>query len=297
MPRRNRVREQALAEAKKAHRYAGQKVSRLERSGIHVKDAGLDPRVDMDKVNSMGTREARAYTKQLSQFNSRETGFVPGINGQPISRQSWRAYVREQTRFNAKANAFESSIGNARIPTSGGLSELGQTIAQRQAAVEASDLARAGQSNRVFTTYDKKSTEFFNEASLNAQTENLARKNKADYMHTAIERRMNSMRALLMTNPGMTGFIEQLEGLEDDALLVVMEYSPFARIAETAVYPESDEYQQRDAAHFAKTGERFIDQTQRDLQTVLDWAVDVANGKADRNSRPGSSRAKGRRKN
>lgn len=80
-----------------AQRRARRKVQRLEKKGVHT--SGINPIKD---PSQMTTAERRAYKNQLEKFISRETRYVAGYEGTPISYKTVREIRSAERELNKK---------------------------------------------------------------------------------------------------------------------------------------------------------------------------------------------------
>lgn len=100
-------------------RRAGQKISRNEAQGIRVRFSEFDPRRDLQRVDRYNARQLNAYKRELQQFNSRQTRFVSGSEGQPIPNQLWLQYKASERQYNRIAQSRMRKYRGISLPESG----------------------------------------------------------------------------------------------------------------------------------------------------------------------------------
>lgn len=105
--------------AKRKHRLAGQKVSRIRRSddGPIMAGTKYDPRRDPQLIGTYNKSQVKKYIATLDKFLSRETQFVRDAHARPVPRSLWDAYKKEEAAANKrKAESFDR-VKSLKLPS------------------------------------------------------------------------------------------------------------------------------------------------------------------------------------
>jgi len=91
--------DELRALARKRHRAATQKASRLRAKGVEISGTHLDPRRNARDIGKMRTRDLHSYISKLDKFTSRETSYVGGARA-PLTGNLWHKYQTLQNAVN-----------------------------------------------------------------------------------------------------------------------------------------------------------------------------------------------------
>lgn len=280
LPRQSK-RAQYLAEAKRRERAAGQKVSRIRGQGVS-QAYEVDPRAH-GEVNNMSTQQLKSHINKLNRFIDRGNQYVAGAGGTPISRSAFNAYKAEETAFNAKGTALEKEIGGLKLPGQDGT--VNQLLSQRWQA------RTTGGDNRIFAQVNRQPFNFGSPEDVVAMTQAMKKKNQPNYLQQALKPRLNSLYALLR-NSGNEDFISKVNDMSDEQLNVLLDYSTFTSIAQERFSSgDTSVVDKEDAAYYARTGVQREDDIRDELQTVFDWALNVASANTQGTIQSGPNRA------
>lgn len=223
MARRNPRREALEAEVRQAHRYAGQKVSRLEtRKGVAIRREGLDPRRNF---HDMSTTQLSHYLGTLRAFNSRATNYVRGENGNPIPDAQWRHYQRLERANNQQAERFEHNLHDITTPVPG----LGRTPSEYLADRQGIDRRRAGGQWRTFEKVTRNAEDIAGSDELGKLIGGLEKRLDPGYL----DKRMRAQRATIkkiMEETGDTGegsLYNKIANMSNEHLLVLIDETDF----------------------------------------------------------------------
>lgn len=161
------------AEARRRHKAANAKVSRLRAQGVELGGTKFDVRRDASAIKKYNKAQLNAYIRRLNTFTSRATGFVAGDMKTPLPRAKWERYQRAESRANAIGRQDESTVEGTPLPNGG-------TIGGRK-----TKLANRATGNAVNSPYgqiNRKSTNITNEAALDALTKQMEAKTKKGYL-------------------------------------------------------------------------------------------------------------------
>lgn len=158
------------AEALKAQRAVGNKISRLKsKKGVKVAGTHFDPRVDKEKISRMTSRQAEAHIRKLNKFTDRKTQFEPGVYGRPLRAETFAKFKKEEEKRNASAMAMFNKYANTFLP------HKQRTLAQlADIHIPKRGTLRSGQNN--FAPTDRKSKGFVSEKKLQEALKDLRRK-------------------------------------------------------------------------------------------------------------------------
>ena len=176
----NELREQA----RRAHRNATRKVSRLKQAGVPISGTELDPRKPAAEIKRMNSRQLTSYNNKLSKFTARSSGYVPSAD-KPITRAQWREYKRLETVNNARARIREAMTSDIGLPGGDG------TIGQRRADVTANRRAYGTATNKPLEVVFRQSKNIRGPAGLQKLIDNMKSKLTPDYVrdHVTNQRR------------------------------------------------------------------------------------------------------------
>lgn len=162
-------RETLLKSAIKAHKNATKKVSRLKAKGVAIGNTRNDPRENLAAVRQMSPVQLRQYRMSLGEFNSRETAFVAGVKGAPLSKVKYDQYKRLEAKYNAGLKNKIDSIKDVKIPGN----DL--TIGERYNKMVPKGRSISGASSR-FHPYDRRAKGFPSNKALDVAIEDLERR-------------------------------------------------------------------------------------------------------------------------
>lgn len=271
MARPNPRRQQRLEGIAKRQRAVGQKIGRYERrddNPVHLRGSEYDPRRPMSEVRTYSAKQLAAYERRLDRFVSRGTQFEGVFGGQPVTRRAANAYRAVEEAQNALARQYEASVLGLKLP--------GQdlTVGQRLGMLP-SDGKSVPQANRNFRIFQEIHRPFFSITSptkLAEYTEQMKAKLKKNYLGKTVEKRLNSLFALLEGSDN-SEFIEKVKALSLAEQHNLLDYSTFATIAEDRFYPNSEDQRQRDIDYELRNGVSRADDIRDQLEQVLDWVV------------------------
>jgi hypothetical protein len=123
-------------EVKKAHKRAGDKVSRTKRfHNIDISGTTNDPRVNAREISKMNARELRSYNASLSGFLSRNVQFAKGARDTIIDYSFWnRKFMPTQNKYNKFVEARRAEVDNLQL-IQREVDSPAETIGQRRARV------------------------------------------------------------------------------------------------------------------------------------------------------------------
>lgn len=185
------TRTELLAEVKKLHRNAGNKVSRLRGNGIIISGTDNDIRRDPKRVSRYNRIQLAAYKRQLETFNSRQTSFIADTYGRVLDKNKFALYAEREKAVKAKEKKQYNKIKNIKIPLIGSedatIKPRTQTIDQRNQSILPT---RPGGKDRVvnssFKTAKRKPRNFKSEKSLDVMTDAMAKRLDPEYRKNAI---------------------------------------------------------------------------------------------------------------
>lgn len=224
---RNTVREQLLAEAKAARRAVGKKVSRLERAGVRVRKAELDPRVSNSALEAMNTRQLRSHVNRLNQFRSRSTSYVAGHKGEPLNGTTWRQYQRLERIYNKKATAFYENVRELRDPVTN------TTFEERLADLRDKNKAPRAGDYRSFNPFERSAGGITGNESLKKLLKNMAKRADPQYLEreARLQRRMLNK---MLARTGNKDLIEKFKDMSDEDVITVTQYTDFMSTLESS---------------------------------------------------------------
>ena len=88
------------AEIARLEARARAKVRRIEKQGVKLSGSQYDP---LRESAGASYRERARYADELRRFTSRNTQFVAGREGRPITNYDWQSYKRAEQSYVRKA--------------------------------------------------------------------------------------------------------------------------------------------------------------------------------------------------
>lgn len=107
------------AEVNRRQKAAQRKIARLRRNGVNLAGTEYDVRRDPSNVKRYNSRQLNSYLRELNAFTSRNTSFVGGAQGAPISKKAWERYKAVERSYIEKANRQYNSVKDTFIGPSG----------------------------------------------------------------------------------------------------------------------------------------------------------------------------------
>jgi len=104
-------------EVKKAHKRAGDKVSRTKRfHNIDISGTSMDPRLPMSEVNKLNAKGLRAYNNSISSFLQRNVQFAKGARDTVIDYSFWnRKFIPVQNKYNKFVEARRAEVDKIQL--------------------------------------------------------------------------------------------------------------------------------------------------------------------------------------
>lgn len=178
------------AEVRKRRAAATKKVARMRREkGVNITGTPHDPRRSIKAVNKYNSAQLRSYLNQLNTFQSRNVGYVAGINGVPLPKAAWERYKRAERTFNKIGQANSQAISNVNIPGKG------MTAQERKDVVVPTRMSAAGDAaNGAYTQHNRQPSNIKNLAALERLYKSFQKKIDPKYLPQQIRkaRRMNN---------------------------------------------------------------------------------------------------------
>lgn len=266
----------ALARAK--HKAATKKVSRLNTEmRIDMSGSKYDVRRDLGKVARYNSRQLNAYIKQLVQFNSRATQFVPDAHYRPVPRAKWEAYKRVESEMNKRKTSAFDRYKDLRLPgrVVGGRRQPGMTIEQfeRMSRPPVPLMADVASNSPARPT---------NRGSRSVQSEKaLARliaKARKDFTAKDLRSRARQHRETInkmLSSVGHYDLMRQINRLTSEQIMVLVEYSGKFMHALSSLYYHA-------MARLKASEEledRYMDELEKsaydEVQTLIEWSKQI----------------------
>jgi len=122
---------QLRAEARRRHRAATRKVSRLKTErGVNLSGSKNDPRRDLGRIKTYNARQLRAYINDLNKFTSRSNQFVADAHGRPVPGSLWQQYKNLERQYNQRVESAFRRVAD--MPYPGGDWTIGERLASLQ---------------------------------------------------------------------------------------------------------------------------------------------------------------------
>lgn len=106
--------------ARKRHRAATAKVSRLKKNDVPISGTKLDPRKNAADISKMRARDLESYIKKLNNFNSRETSWVHGAGKKTLLTGAlYNRFEKLKKQVNEKRAKPYETVKDIRLPSLG----------------------------------------------------------------------------------------------------------------------------------------------------------------------------------
>lgn len=180
------------AEARKRHRDATRKVSRLNRNGVQLSGTKYDPRRDLERLKSYNAAQARAYINQLDKFVARETQFVQYANGEIDKASAWQTYKKLENAYNRRVNKAYDNVEDLPLPSAyddkGKLVRPENTVGRRmKTKVADRRTSRGAAVNAVYDPPKRRATAVKNRKALKTLTDDMRKRVSGDLDLKAFE--------------------------------------------------------------------------------------------------------------
>lgn len=180
-----------MADVKKLHRGANNKVSRLKGKEINVAGTEHDVRRDIKKVSRYTAKQLATYKSQLESFNDRSTRFIGDANGNPMDLEAYKIYKEREKAVKAKQAKQHAKIANIKLPIPGvdkkgnatfKSSPRSQTVNERNVRILPTRPAGKDRTtNSTFKTAERKPRNFKSEKSLEVMSKAMAKRLDPNY--------------------------------------------------------------------------------------------------------------------
>jgi hypothetical protein len=210
--------------ARKRHRAATQKVSRLRAKGVEIKGTHLDPRRSAGDIQKMRSRDLHAYINRLDKFSSRETSFVGGARNAPLHGDLWKTYQTLQNAVNQqKARPYETIKDKF-------IRSLGMTVNEFQGTKPSHPITGNPASRAPHLPVNRSAKGVPNEKQLKKLIRNMEKQLNANYPDRVLNRdRRTADKMLAVIND--KGIRREVKKLSQQEFNLLWNYTDFANIA------------------------------------------------------------------
>jgi hypothetical protein len=180
-------------EARKAHRAAGKKASRLRTgSGVEIGGSKYDVRRDPAKIKRYNKRQLSNYIGELKGFTDRKTQFVGLQNGVPAPRAKWEQAVKLTQKNNKLGMKNFDRVADIFLPNGNTVKERSKDLTTK------SKRADGAVANRPYAMQDvKKPSQYPSEEALDIAIKSLSKRTSGEYHPEQIVKgRENAFRML-----------------------------------------------------------------------------------------------------
>ena len=214
--------------ARKRHRAATRKISRLRAKGVDVSGSSLDPRQDLGKIKKLNSKQLDAHIARLDKFVSRETSFVSGANKTPLTGSLWQQHQRLVAAVNKKNAKPYGNVKDIFLPS------LGMTVDQFQGTKPTHPVSGNPASRAPHLPIQRSSKGIPNDKQLKKLIKDLQAKLQPDYGDKIIRRERKTLGAFLKTIDKVSAvkdISKDFRGLSDAQFAFMWNYTNFAAIS------------------------------------------------------------------
>lgn len=210
------------AEAKKAHKAANNKVSRLRTTkGVELAGTKYDVRRDVTKIKSYNRKQLEVYVSDLKGFTHRANAYVAGDSGTPLPKTLWNQRQEAVSRYNSKGEANLAAIADLQLPG------VNQTIAGRKASLSDKIKRADGEiANAGFSPDTKKSTAFTSAEGLKLSIKSLEKRSSDKWTDKQYRLARKQSRGML-DKIGDTALSNKVKRLSRDQFDTLWNHSQF----------------------------------------------------------------------
>lgn len=216
--------EELRALARKRHRAATQKASRLRAKGVEVKGTKLDPRRNAADISKMRSRDLQSYISRLNSFNSRSTAYVQGATKTPLTGNKWQKYKALEKAVNQMNATPYDRIKDLFV------SSLGMTVDQFQGMKPSHPITGNPASRAPHLPINKSSKGIPGDKQLDALIRDMESKLSDSYT-SKIEKRDRKIAREMLRVIGDKQLQKDLRNMSSEEFNLLWSYTNFAEIA------------------------------------------------------------------
>jgi uncharacterized protein YeeX (DUF496 family) len=211
------------AEARRRHKAATAKVSRLKRAkGADISGTQLDVRRDLGKVKRYTAKQLQAYITQLNNFTSRNTTYL-GSAGAPLQGTRVNELQRLVRQYNKIGSEHYGRVADTFVPSSG------MTIKERHENVRDSRKRARGEGAQQPYVYTEINPAHINgPGALEKLIKDYKRKTSQTYNDREVSKARRSVDKMLK-EIGVSEISDKFKGLSNHQFDVLWNYVDFAK--------------------------------------------------------------------
>lgn len=255
--------ERLRAEARRKHRSATRKISRLRRAAdVELTGTQFDPRRSPKAIGRYNATQLKAYINQLETFNNRQTQFVRGARGSVITSAAWRQFQSAARKVSARNKREFGKIADVELPN-------GVTIRQRVAMTTpkhptmGTNLAV----NRPFEEIRKSPRGIMGDKGAIALAREMESRLGERWFSNRISNDRSSLSKMVavMNRPEI---LQQIDNLSDQQFNILWNYTGFADLLGVSYQSITDAMAGKDEPYFREAAEQSL----RDVRELIEWA-------------------------
>jgi len=248
-------------EARRMHRNATRKGSRMRAQGYEVSGTKNDPRRELGKVKKYNTKQAQAYIDNLKKFNSRSVGYVKSGGDEPFTRSQWSNYKRQENRYNKIASRYNETFKNVKLPNQT------MTIGQRDEMKTANRKQAFGTpTNDPYATIKKRSASIKSPRALAALAQDMGRKLKSGYLTEKVATQRQQYMQML-EKMGDSELMKKSEQMSEGQFAIAWNHGKLAE-STAARYVAGD-------IEIGSASGQIEDDNGADSRDIVDWALEL----------------------
>lgn len=250
------------AEARKRHRAAGQKVSRLERNnGVELSGTGIDPRRNLKNIDRYNSRQLRAYIATLNKFTDRSNQYVADAERRPIAASKWQEYKRLENQQNKRVSDRFTTVGDIVLPG-------GMTIAERQKNLISTFFARRdAAANSPYRTFTRNSTNIASGKKLDKLIQMMKKINSDGYFDSQVKLARDQAAKMLKVL-GNDELTKKLDSLTDRQFDIAWHLSPLPNALSMDYMLQVDNVSDNEPRWYSSTQRTEA----QEVETYVNWA-------------------------
>jgi len=248
-------------EARRVHRNATRKASRMRAQGYEVSGTKNDPRRNLGNVKKYTTKQTQAYIDNLKKFNSRSVGYRKSGGAEPFTRPQWNVYKRNEDRYNTIAKRYNETFKNVKLPNQD------MTIGERDEMKTANRKQAFGTpTNDPYAIIKRRSASIKSPKALAALAQDMGNKLKSGYLTEKVATQRQQYMQML-EKMGDTDLLEKSKQMTEGQFAIAWNHGKLAE-ATAARYVAGD-------IEIGSASGQIEDDNSADSRDIVDWALEL----------------------
>lgn len=250
------------ADVERMRRSATRKISRLKTGkSVVISGTEFDPRRATKAHKSYTRKQLKSYQRELENFLSRKTQFVPDASRRPIPRNEWLDYKKVEAQHRDSVGKIFERMKNVELPS-------GETVSERLAKM---DVLHKQMHNPVTNPFydprDRSSSDVTSRESLRKLQKDLKKKSSPRNQSARVSEARSQLEKMLsvINSPEIASAVKSLS---QGQFVALWNYTAFA----SAIAMSYDSAQKMLTPREESWGHEKIRQQSNDAMELISWA-------------------------